>query len=79
MLMKPIRYFLSRGFDRATPSRLCRCTAWGLVALGCIAFATTAMTCSHTREGLEREQAIYTTGTNVVSHIQTLVPTCRRR
>ena len=71
--MKRILPFLSRCFAE-TPPPFRRCIAGSLALLACIAFATTAMTCSHTPQGLDREQAIYRAGTNVVGQVQTLVP-----
>ena len=71
--MKRFSSFLSRCLAE-TPRPFRRCIAGSLVLLACIAFATTAMTCSRTPQGLDREQAIFRAGTNVVGQVQTLVP-----
>jgi hypothetical protein len=71
--MRRLTHFISRCVAE-TPPRFRRCIAGSVLVLGCIAVTTTAMTCSHTQPGLEREQAIYRAGTNVVGQVQTLVP-----
>ena len=58
----------------AIPRSLAASTTLVLLAFSLGALALFTASCAHTLQGLEREQAIYKTGTNVVGHLNQGAP-----